>query len=87
MRREYARKKITSIKELREFVTDCLITHSEQRARALFGKNTFAYFYEQGWCDALRTIKDLLSKDGLLLYRYVFEDGENEEEREDASYQ
>jgi len=48
MEREIIHKKIRSIKELREFITDYLIEHSEQRAKAMLGGNTFVIAYEQG---------------------------------------
>jgi len=83
MEREIIRKKITSIKELREFITDYLIEHSEQRAKAMLAGNTFVIAYEQGFLDALKTIRDLLSKEGLLMYRYVI--SEEEERAEDKN--
>jgi len=82
MEREIIHKKIRSIKELREFITDYLIEHSEQRARAMFTNNTFIIAYEQGFLDALKTIRDLLSKEGLLMYRYVFDEEQKREEDE-----
>ena len=78
MEREIIHKKIRSIKELREFITDYLIEHSEMRAKAMITGNINAVFYEQGWMDALRTIRDLISKEGLLMYRYT---EEKEQER------
>jgi len=83
MEREIIHKKITSIKELREFITDYLIEHSEQRAKAMFSQNTFVIAYEQGFLDALKTIRDLLSKEGLLMYRYVID--EEKERTEDKN--
>jgi len=80
MEREVVIKKIRSIKELREFIQECLIEHSEQRAKALFARHTQAYFYEQGWCDALKTIRDVTGKEGLLLYRYIIKEEETREE-------
>ena len=80
MEREIVFKKIRNIKELREFIKECLIEHSEQRAKALFAKHTEAYFYEQGWWDALKTIKDVISKEGLMMYRYVIEEEQMREE-------
>ena len=77
MEREIIHKKIRSIKELREFITDYLIEHSEMRAKAMISANINAVFYEQGWMDALRTIRDLISREGLLMYRYT----ESEEEK------
>jgi len=78
MEREIIHKKIRSIKELREFITDYLIEHSEMRTKAMITGNINAVFYEQGWMDALRTLRDLISKDGLLMYRYT---EEKEQER------
>ena len=83
MEREIIRKKIRSIKELREFITEYLIEHSEMRTKAMITANINAVFYEQGWMDALRTIRDLLSKEGLLMYRYVI--NEEEERAEDKN--
>jgi len=80
MEREIIHKKIRSIKELREFITDYLIEHSEQRAKAMLAGNTFVVGYEQGFLDALKTIRDLLSKEGLLMYRYVINEEEEREE-------
>ena len=82
MEREIIYKKIRSIKELREFITDYLIEHSEMRTKAMLSQNTFVTAYEQGFLDALKTIRDLLSKEGLLMYRYVFEEEQKREEDE-----
>jgi len=82
MEREIIHKKIRTIKELREFIADYLIEHSEQRTKAMLTQNTFVIAYEQGFLDALKTIRDLLSKEGLLMYRYVFEEEEMREEDE-----
>jgi len=80
--REIIHKKIRSVKELREFITDYLIEHSEMRTKAMLSQNTFVIAYEQGFLDALKTIRDLLSKEGLLMYRYVFEEEQKREEDE-----
>ena len=82
MEREIIHKKIRTIKELREFITDYLIEHSEMRTKAMLSQNTFVIAYEQGFLDALKTIRDLLSKEGLLMYRYVFEEEQKREEDE-----
>jgi len=82
MEREIIHKKIRSLKELREFITDYLIEHSEMRAKAMLTQNTFVIAYEQGFLDALKIIRDLLSKEGLLMYRYVFEEKKEREEDE-----
>jgi len=82
MEREVIHKKIHSIKELREFITDYLIEHSEMRTKAMLTQNTFVIAYEQGFLDALKTIRDLLSKEGLLMYRYIFEEKKEREEDE-----
>ena len=82
MEREIIYKKIRSIKELREFITDYLIEHSEMRTKAMLTQNTFVIAYEQGFLDALKTIRDLLSKEGLLMYRYIFEEKKEREEDE-----
>jgi len=82
MEREIIHKKIRSIKELREFITDHLIEHSEMRTKAMLANNTFVIAYEQGFLDALKTIRDLLSEEGLLMYRYVFEEEQKREEDE-----
>ena len=83
MEREIRYKKIRSIKELREFITDGLIEHAEKRGSALIHGNNNLFYYEQGFLDALKTIRDLLSKNGLLMYRYVFD--EEEERAEDKN--
>jgi len=75
-------KKIRSIKELRDFITDYLIEHSEMRTKAMLSQNTYIIAYEQGFLDALKTIRDLLSKEGLLMFRYVFEEKAEREEDE-----
>ena len=80
MEREIIHKKIRSIKELREFITDYLIEHSEMRTKAMITANINAVLYEQGWMDALRTIRDLISKEGLLMYRYIEEKEEGRAE-------
>ena len=82
MEREIIHKKIRSIKELREFITDYLIEHCEMRTKAMLSQNNFVIAYEQGFLDALKTIRDLLSKEGLLMYRYVFEEKKEREEDE-----
>ena len=83
MEREITYKKIRSIKELREFVQKCLIEHSEARTHAFMTQNINAIFYEQGWLDSLRTIRDVISKDGLMLYRYVTKQREKKERDKD----
>jgi len=83
MEREIIYKKVRSIKELREFITDYLIEHSEMRSKAMLTQNNFVIAYEQGFLDALKTIRDLLSKEGLLMYRYVI--NEEEERAEDKN--
>jgi len=83
MEREIIHKKIRSIKELREFITEYLIEHSEMRAKAMISTNINAVFYEQGWMDCLRTIRDLISKEGLLMYRYT--ESEEKERAEDKN--
>jgi len=83
MEREIIHKKVRSIKELREFITDYLIEHSEMRSKAMLTQNNFVIAYEQGFLDALKTIRDLLSKEGLLMYRYVI--NEEEERAEDKN--
>jgi len=83
MEREIICKKIRSIKELREFIIDYLIEHSEMRTKAMLTANINAVFYEQGWMDALRTIRDLISKEGLLMYRYT--ESEEKERAEDKN--
>lgn len=83
MEREIKYKKIRKISELREFVMECLIEHNEERAKAFYTGRSEIYFYEQGWVDALKTIRDVLSKEGLLLYRYVVkEERERVEDKE-----
>ncbi|UYL65048.1 MAG: hypothetical protein OBKJMPBA_00016 [Methanophagales virus PBV304] len=74
MRREYARKKIRSIREMREFIIDAMIEHAERRGSAIVTQNNNMFYYEQGFLDALKTIRDLLSEEGLLMYRYVLEE-------------
>jgi len=83
MEREIIHKKIRTIKELREFITDYLIEHSEMRTKAMLSQNTFVITYEQGFLDALKAIQDLLSKEGLLMYRYII--NEEEERAEDKN--
>jgi len=83
MEREIIYKKIRSIKELREFVKEYLIEHSEFRTKAMITQNIYAYMYEQGFLDCLKTIRDLLSKEGLLMYRYV--ESEERERAEDKN--
>ena len=83
MEREIIHKKIRSIKELREFIIDCLIEHSEMRTKAIIGANINAFFYEQGFLDCLKTLRDLISKEGLLMYRYTEE--EPQERAEDKN--
>jgi len=82
MEREIMYKKIRETNELRKFITDALIEHAERRASALIQQNNNLFYYEQGFLDALKTIRDLLSKEGLLMYRYVFEEEKQREEDE-----
>ena len=82
MEREIIHKKIRSINELRQFITDALIEHAERRGSALIQQNINLFYYEQGFLDALKTIRDLLSKEGLLMYRYVFEEEQKRKEDE-----
>ena len=74
MEREIKYKKIGKISELREFIIDALIEHAERRGSAIVTQNINMFYYEQGFLDALKTIRDLLSEEGLLLYRYVLEE-------------
>jgi len=46
MEREITYKKIRSIKELREFIKECLIEHAEARTHAFMTRNLHAVFYE-----------------------------------------
>jgi len=87
MEREIVYRKIRSLKELREFITDALIDHAERRATALIQRNINLFYYEQGFIDALKTVRDLIGKEGLMMYRYVFDSGEEERKNEDSSYQ
>ena len=80
MEREIKYRKIMDISGLREFVVDAMIDHAERRASALIQANNNLFYYEQGFLDALKTIRDLLSEEGLLMYRYVLNE---EKERED----
>ena len=80
MEREIKFRVIKDIKELRRFIVDAMIDHAERRASALIGQNNNLFFYEQGFLDGLKTVRDLISDDGLLMYRYVLNDAK---ERED----
>jgi len=80
MKREMKIVKVKNKAELRRIINECLIEHSEIRTLAMRTNNLNLYFYEQGWIDALRTLRDAISKDGLILYRYV------SEEREERNY-
>jgi len=74
MEREITYKKIRKTSELREFIIDAMIEHAERRGSALVAQNNNMFYYEQGFLDALKTIRDLLSDEGLLMYRYVLEE-------------
>jgi len=80
MEREVKFRVIKDVKELRRFIIDQLIDHAERRASALVQGNNNLFFYEQGFIDGLKTVKDLISDEGLLMYRYVLEE---RKERED----
>jgi len=82
MEREIIHNKIRTIKELRKFIIDALIEHAERRGNALIHGNNNLFYYEQGFLDALKTIRDLLSKEGLLMYRYILEEEQKREEDE-----
>lgn len=72
--REITYRKIRKINELKEFIIDALIEHAERRGSALIHQNNNLFYYEQGFIDALKTIRDLLTDEGLLMYRYVCEE-------------
>jgi len=80
MEREVKFRVIKDVKELRQFIIDALIDHAEKRASALVQGNSNLFFYEQGFIDGLKTVKDLISDEGLLMYRYVLKEWK---ERED----
>jgi len=80
MEREIKFRVIKDIKELKSFIVDAMIDHAERRAEALIQQNNNLFFYEQGFLDGLKTVRDLISDDGLLMYRYVLN---AEKERED----
>ncbi|MCD6137222.1 MAG: hypothetical protein J7J91_01345 [Deltaproteobacteria bacterium] len=87
MEREIKFSVIKDIKELRRFIIDALIEHAERRATALIHGNNNLFYYEQGFMDALKTVKDLISDEGLLMFRYVFEERkEREEDKERDVY-
>ena len=80
MEREIKFRVIKDIKELKGFIVDVMIDHAERRASALIQQNINLFFYEQGFLDGLKTVRDLISDDGLLMYRYVLNEAK---ERED----
>ncbi len=86
MKREIKVVKVRTREEMRRLIMDCLLEHSEIRSMAIRTANLHLFFYEQGWMDALRTLRDALSEEGLILYRFV--EGEKQrEEYEDRSVQ
>jgi len=86
MKREIKVVKVRTREEMRRLIMDCLMEHSEIRSMAMRTSNLQLYFYEQGWMDALRTLRDALSEEGLILYRFVDEE-RRREEYEDRSVQ
>jgi len=86
MEREEKVLRIKKVKELRDFIKELLIEHAEKRASALISNNANMFYYEQGWNDALKTIRDAVSKEGLFLYRYVVNE-ERVEDKTNGSYQ
>ena len=80
MEREIMFRVIKDIKELKRFIVDAMIDHAERRALALIQQKNNLFFYEQGFLDGLKTVRDLISDDGLLMYRYVLNEAK---ERED----
>jgi len=78
--------RIKTVMELRDFIKELLIEHAERRASALITNNTNMFYYEQGWNDALKTVRDAVSKEGLFLYRYVVNE-RREEDNTNGSYQ
>jgi len=86
MEREEKVLRIKTVKELRDFIKELLIEHAEKRASALITNNTNMFYYEQGWNDALKTVRDAVSKEGLFLYRYVVKE-RREEDNANGSYQ
>ena len=86
MKREIKVVKVRTREEMRRLIMDCLMEHSEIRSMAMRTSNLQLYFYEQGWMDALRTLRDALSEEGLILYRFV-EEEKRREEYEDRSVQ
>ena len=79
MKREIKVVKVRTREEMRRLIMDCLMEHSEIRSIAMRTSNLQLYFYEQGWMDALRTLRDALSEEGLILYRFVEEEKQREE--------
>jgi len=79
MKREIKVVKVRTREEMRRLIMDCLMEHSEIRSMAMRASNLQLYFYEQGWMDALRTLRDALSEEGLILYRFVEEEKQREE--------
>ena len=86
MEREEKVLRIKTVMELRDFIKELLIEHAERRASALITNNTNMFYYEQGWNDALKTVRDAVSKEGLFLYRYVVNE-RREEDNTNGSYQ
>ncbi|RLI18212.1 hypothetical protein DRO54_10420 [Candidatus Bathyarchaeota archaeon] len=86
MMREEKVIRVKSKAELRRLINECLIEHSEKRTVAITTNNLHLYFYCQGFIDALRTVRDAISREGLTVYRYV--SGRKEKfEEENGSYQ
>ena len=86
MKREMKIVKVKDIAKLRGLINECLIEHSEKRTLALNTNNLHLFFYCQGFMDALRTIRDAISEEGLTLYRYVCDEAE-ERKNMNGSYQ
>ena len=86
MKREMKVVRVKDIPKLRGIINECLIEHSEKRTLALNTNNLYLFFYCQGFMDALRTIRDAISEEGLTLYRYVCDEAE-ERNYGDESYQ
>jgi len=86
MKREMKIVRVKNTAELRGIINECLIEHSEKRTLAMNTGNLHLFFYCQGFMDALRTIRDAISEEGLTLYRYV-RDEEEERNYGNESYQ
>ena len=83
MEYEKMRKKVKSMEELKEYIEDEMIRLNEDIVKAMLTNAPAYTAYLNGYRDAFRVIKALISEEGCVMYRPKVE----ESEETDTSYQ